>query len=69
MSTILNTNGAELRIPEPYDRERFVCHIVTAEWNPEITHALRDGVVDTLLKAGILSSRYMNCGTRTAKEL
>ena len=53
MSTILNTNGAELRIPEPYDRERFVCHIVTAEWNPEITHALRDDVVDTLLKAGI----------------
>ena len=30
MSTILNTNGAELRIPEPYDRERFVCHIVMA---------------------------------------
>ena len=53
MSTILNTNGAELRIPEPYSKESFVCDIVTAEWNSDVTFALRDGAVDTLLKAGV----------------
>ncbi len=53
MSTILNTNGAELEIPAPYDKDSFTCDIVTAKWNPEITHALRDGAIETLLKAGV----------------
>lgn len=53
MSTVLNTNGAELRIPEPAHRDTFRVDIVTASWNPEITHALRRGAVDTLLKAGV----------------
>ena len=53
MSTILNTNGTELSIPTPLDKENFVCDIVTAEWNPDVTHALRDAARDTLLKAGV----------------
>ena len=53
MSTILNTNGTELQIPVPYSKETFICDIVTAEWNADITHALRDGAVDTLIKAGV----------------
>ena len=53
MSTILNTNGATLSIPEPFEKERFTVDIVTASWNPEITHALRDGAVDTLRAAGV----------------
>lgn len=53
MSTILNTNGAELEIPAPYNPSQFVCDIVTAEWNPAVTHALRDGAVDTLRRAGV----------------
>ena len=52
MSTILNTNGAELEIPEIFNKDTFTCDIVTAKWNPEITHALRDAAVETLLKAG-----------------
>ena len=52
MSTILNTNGAELNIPTPL-KTNYSFDIVTAEWNPEVTHALRDGAVDVLLKAGI----------------
>lgn len=52
MSTILNTNGTELEIPEIFDKETFTCDIVTAKWNPAITHALRDAAVETLLKAG-----------------
>ncbi|MDE6010437.1 MAG: 6,7-dimethyl-8-ribityllumazine synthase [Muribaculaceae bacterium] len=53
MSTILNTNGAELHIPKPYNKDTFVCDIVTAEWNPDVTHALRDGAVTVLLDAGV----------------
>ena len=53
MSTILNTNGSMLEVPAPYDSDRFVCDIVTAEWNPDVTHALRDGAVATLVEAGV----------------
>ena len=56
MSTILNTNGAELSIPAVEDPD-FSVDIVTAEWNPDITMALRDGAVDTLLSAGVGRSR------------
>lgn len=56
MSTILNTNGTTLSIPKP-ECEGFCFHIVTAEWNSEITHALRDGAVDTFINAGIDKDR------------
>lgn len=52
MSTILNTNGAALQVPKPASAD-FTFHIVTAEWNPEITHALRDSACQTLAEAGI----------------
>lgn len=54
MSTLLNTNGEKLVVPSPCNPERFRCDIVTASWNPAITHALRDAAVDTLLHAGVL---------------
>ena len=53
MSTILNTNGAELEIPRITDAENFKCAIFTAEWNPKVTGALRDGAVDVLRRAGV----------------
>lgn len=53
MSTILNTNGAELEIPRIIDAEGFKCAIFTAKWNPEVTHALRDGAIEVLHKAGV----------------
>lgn len=53
MSTILNTNGAELEIPAIMEPGVFKCAIFTAEWNPAITHALRDGALDVLHKAGV----------------
>lgn len=56
MSTILNTNGAELEIPEILERSNFKCGIFTAEWNPAITGALRDGALDVLRKAGVPDS-------------
>lgn len=56
MSTILNTNGAELEIPKVADAENFKCAIFTAEWNPKITGALRDGALDVLHRAGVSDS-------------
>ena len=54
MSTVLNTNGDLLEVPQiEKDPGRFRCLIFTAEWNPRITHALRDGAVDVLRKAGV----------------
>lgn len=52
MATILNTNGSELDIPQPASPD-FSFDIITAEWNPAVTHALRDGAFHTLTKAGI----------------
>lgn len=56
MSTILNTNGSEVEIPQVQDRENFKCAIFTAEWNPKVTHALRDGALYVLRKAGVADS-------------
>ena len=53
MSTILNTNGAELEIPQISEPHGFKCAIFTAEWNPRVTQALRDGAIDVLHKAGV----------------
>ena len=47
-----NTNGEPLAIPTPASGD-FIFHIVTADWNPAITHTLRDGARDVLLKAGV----------------
>lgn len=52
MSTILNTNGEARELPVPEKKNaRFA--VFTADWNPDVTHALRDGAVDTLRKAGV----------------
>lgn len=53
MSTILNTNGTQLDIPtiDPGVTGKF--YVVTAEWNESITHALRDGAVETLRNGGV----------------
>lgn len=53
MSTVLNTNGDLLEVPQILNRKRFRCAVLTAEWNPKVTHALRDGAVDVLRRAGV----------------
>lgn len=57
MSTILNTNGQSLQIPEVTDSRNFRCHVIYAQWNPRITHALRDGALDVFHKAGLAESQ------------
>lgn len=53
MSTILNTNGTHVHVPEIIDKENFKCAVMTARWNTEITGALRDGAVRVLRNAGV----------------
>lgn len=52
MSTILNTNSESIPLPVP-TRADFRFHIVVAEWNAEITHALLKGALETFVAAGI----------------
>ncbi|MDE7402441.1 MAG: 6,7-dimethyl-8-ribityllumazine synthase [Muribaculaceae bacterium] len=56
MSTVLNTNGTALTVPEISDKAAFKCAVFTAEWNEKITHALRDGAIEVLRKAGVEDS-------------
>ena len=60
MSTILNTNGSTLNIPEIDRKVEGVFYVITAEWNTEITHSLRDGAVETLKKGGV-SDKNIKC--------
>ena len=53
MSTILNTAGSELAIPEIRDKETFRVAIVTANWNREINDKLLAGAIDVFRKAGL----------------
>lgn len=53
MSTILNTNGDNLIVPELNKKVSGKFYIVTADWNKEITYTLRDGAAEVLRKAGI----------------
>lgn len=53
MATILNTNGEALKVPALNKKVNGRFYVITAEWNTDITHALRDGAVDTLKKAGV----------------
>ena len=53
MATILNNNGDSLIIPLLNKKCMGNFYIVTAEWNNDITYALRDGAVSTLLRAGV----------------
>lgn len=52
MSTILNTNGAQLEIPRISAGVKGRFYIFTADWNPKVTHALREGAINVLLQAG-----------------
>ena len=56
MSTILNTAGENKPLENICNEASGIFHIVTAEWNPEVTHALRDGARETLLAAGVHES-------------
>lgn len=53
MSTILNTNGAEIDVPAILPQVKKKFYVVTADWNPAITHTLRKGALEVLRKGGV----------------
>lgn len=69
MSTILNTNGAELSIPELSPEVKGKFYILTADWNPQITYALRDGAIDVLRKAGVRDENIISLAVPGTVEL
>lgn len=69
MSTILNTNGEELKIPQLNAKVKGKFYIVTAEWNSDITYALRDGAADVLRKAGVAEKNIRHLSVPGTVEL
>lgn len=69
MSTILNTNGDNLNIPELNKKVTGKFYVVTADWNSDITYALRDGALDVLRKAGVTEKNIKSLAVPGAVEL
>lgn len=69
MSTILNTNGDTLRVPVLSKKVAGKFYIVTADWNSDITYALRDGAEKVLLEAGVDSKNIKKISVPGTVEL
>lgn len=69
MSTILNTNGKSVEVPEIDPKVAGNFYIVTADWNPQITYALRDGADGVLRRAGIAKDKIHHLSVPGTVEL
>ena len=69
MSTILNTNGASVDVPQLNKRATGKFYVVTADWNPEITHSLRDGAISVLRQAGVEETNIKSLSVAGTVEL
>lgn len=69
MSTILNTNGTSVSIPELHKEADGKFYVFTADWNEKITHALRDGATGVLRRAGIAKEKIISMSVPGAVEL
>lgn len=69
MSTILNTNGTSLTIPKVRDDVKGKFYVITAEWNPDVTHPLRDGAIKVLHEAGVKPEDIVALGVPGTVEL
>lgn len=69
MSTILNTAGAELEIPEVINKEKFRVAIVTADWNRQVNDRLLNGALDVFRKAGVPDANVRQYSVPGAVEL
>lgn len=69
MSTILNTNGEELKVPAIHPNQRGTFYIVTADWNPDVTYPLRDGAVKVLRQAGVTEKNIRTMSVPGTVEL
>lgn len=69
MSTILNTEGSILEIPEIRDKENFRVAIVTANWNKNVNDRLLAGALEVFEKAGLKESQVEQYRVPGAVEL
>ena len=69
MSTLLNTNGDSLQIPELNNKVTGKFYVVTADWNHDITYSLRDGAIDVLRKAGVDDKKIKSVSVPGTVEL
>ena len=69
MSTILNTNKEELVIPTLNKKTSGKFYVVTADWNSDVTYALRDGALEVLRKAGVAENNIKSVSVPGTVEL
>lgn len=69
MSTLLNTNGEKLEISPLNENIKGKFYIITAEWNPGITHSLRDGALSILKSAGVKDTNIISLSVPGTVEL
>ncbi|MCM1491242.1 MAG: 6,7-dimethyl-8-ribityllumazine synthase [Muribaculum sp.] len=69
MSTILNTEGSVLEIPEIRDKENFRVAIVTANWNKNVNDRLLAGALEVFEKAGLRETHVEQYRVPGAVEL
>ena len=69
MSTILNTEGSELQIPEIRDKKNFRVAIVTANWNKDVNDRLLEGALEVFGKAGLTKDQVEEYRVPGAVEL
>lgn len=68
MSTILNTNGTHISLPQLLKADMGVT-IITASWNDSITGPLAEGARATLLQAGVKPERIKSRSVPGTVEL
>lgn len=69
MSTVLNTNGDKLQVPAIDGKCLGKFYVITAEWNTEITHSLRDSAVNVLKEGGVDEFKIVNISVPGTVEL
>ena len=69
MSTVLNTNGEKITVPSLDENVKGKFYVITADWNPKITHTLRDGALRILKEAGVKEERLLSVKVPGTVEL
>lgn len=69
MSTVLNTNGEKIAVPSLDENVKGKFYVITADWNPKITHSLRDGALRILKEAGVKEERLLSVKVPGTVEL
>lgn len=69
MSTILNTDGKNIEVPQLIKKVSGKFYVLTADWNSDVTYTLRDGAIEVLLKAGVKESNIKSVSVPGTVEL